>query len=55
MIETLDDIVEELANQIGIYEDKEGKTIRAEWEWDLKIRIFKAVEIHQKLYGEIPK
>ncbi len=62
MIETLDDIVEHLANRIGIYGahaerpadcipdlSRSEKTCRSCWASDMKERILYAVEIERKL------
>lgn len=58
MIETLSDIITELADQIGIYggcdtygKDECNGNCRACWEHDLRARIEEAVKIEQKLYG----
>jgi hypothetical protein len=54
VIETLDDIIEELANRIGIYGAhglgcEAGSTCRMCWTSGLRSRINAAVEIERKL------
>ena len=56
MIETLDDIVERLANQLGIYGTHPAFVdpgydcdCRLCWTHDLKARILNAVEVERKL------
>lgn len=52
MIETLDDIIEELADQLGIYgshSDGEVRICRVCWTADLKMRINRALEVERKL------
>jgi hypothetical protein len=54
MIETLDDIIEWLADQIGVYgahddECEKPDKCRPCWTSDLKERIERAVEVERKL------
>ena len=56
MIETLDDIVEDLANKLGVYGAHNadcvghtGKQCRVCWVTELRGRINRAVEIERKL------
>lgn len=55
MIETLEDIIEQLANAVGVYgahdENKcpESKTCRCCWTANLRARIEGAIEVERKL------
>ena len=54
-IETLDDIIEHFADQLGIYgahddECKEGAPCRVCWTSDLRDHLMAAFEVEQKLY-----
>jgi hypothetical protein len=58
MIETLDDIVEQLANKLGVYgahRDREGdcrppdKCCRLCWTSHMKARILQAVDVDRRL------
>lgn len=58
MIETLDDIIEQIANWAGVYgahDERCGKghgACRCCWTAELKGRILWAVEVERKLYGQ---
>ncbi len=52
MIETLEDIIEQLADKLGIYgahQESEQKPCRCCWTASLRCRIDDAVEIDRKL------
>jgi hypothetical protein len=55
MIETLEDIVEQLMNLLGVYgahDDGEARPCRACRASDLRERILAAVEVERKLRGQ---
>lgn len=58
MIETLDDVVESLADQIGVYgahsEDEQG-VCRICWTSNIKERILRAVVVERALEGVVSK